>query len=192
MVLKPAREHATNNSQTYFITSDTWERRALFHAEPWARLFFKTLLSHRPDAYLLHEFVLMPDHFHLLITPETALERAIQLVKGGFSFQVRKEMGSNAEIWRRGFADHRIRDWEDYKKHVHYIHLNPVKKQLCESPAEYRYSSAYPGWKLDPIPQGLKPKALLGAAIGTTKVVPFQNNSLNINQKVTQNNATQK
>ena len=172
--MKPVREHATNNSQTYFVTSDTWERRALFHAEPWARLFFKVLLSHRGELYWLHEFVLMPDHFHLLITPEQALERAVQLIKGGFSFQVKKELGSNAEIWRRGFADHRIRDAEDYDKHVHNIHLNPVKKHLSTSPEEYRYSSAYPGWKLDPIPQGLKPTQFFETVGGTTKVVPFQ------------------
>jgi len=172
--LKPAREHATNNSQTYFVTSDTWERRALFHAEPWARLFFKTLLSHRDESYLLHEFVLMPDHFHLLITPSTSLEKSVQLIKGGFSFRAKKELGSNAEIWSRGFADHRIRDFEDFDKHVNYIHLNPVKKHLCANPHEYRYSSAYPGWKLDPIPQGLKP-VINPPSIGTTEVVPFQN-----------------
>jgi putative transposase len=174
MVLKPTREHATNNAQTYFVTSDTWERRALFRNEAWARLFFKNLLAHRGETYLLHEFVLMPDHFHLLITPSIALERAVQLIKGGFSFQVRRELGSNAEIWHRGFADHRIRDAEDYDKHVHYIHLNPVKEHLCANPAEYRYSSAFPGWKLDPIPQWLKPLAK-EASGGTTKVVPFQN-----------------
>ncbi len=172
--MKPAREHATNNSQTYFVTSETWERRALFRAEPWARLFFKTLLSYRGESYLLHEFVLMPDHFHLIITPSIALERAIQLIKGGFSFRAKKELGSNAEIWQRGFSDHRIRDAEDYDKHVHYIHLNPVKRHLCALPAEYRYSSAYPGWKLDPIPQGLKPASLGEATGGTAEAVPFQ------------------
>ena len=176
MILKPAREHATNNSQTYFVTSETWERRALFRAEPWARLFFKTLLSHRGEAYLLHEFVLMPDHFHLLVTPLISLERAIQFIKGGFSFRVKKELGSNAEVWQRGFSDHRIRDFGDYEKHLHYIHLNPVKKHLCAMPGEYRYSSAYPGWKLDPIPQGLKPGSSLGASGGTAEAVPFQDN----------------
>jgi putative transposase len=192
MVLKPAREHATNNAQTYFVTSDTWERRALFNAEPWARLFFKTLLSHRVDDYLSHEFVLMPDHFHLLITPAVSLEKSVQLIKGGFSFRAKKELGSNMEIWRRGFADHRIRDFEDYDKHTHYIHLNPVKKHLCASPAEYRYSSAYPGWKLDPIPQGLKPEGFIGSASDTAEAVPFQNlNSKNF-QEVDQLNATQK
>jgi putative transposase len=173
--LKPAREHATNNAQTYFVTSDTWERRALFRTESWARLFFKTLLLYRGESYLLHEFVLMPDHFHLLITPSAALERAVQLIKGGLSRRVKLELGSNAEIWRRGFADHRIRNVEDYDIHVHYIHLNPVKKRLCANPTEYRYSSAYPGWKLDPIPQGLKPQVILDPS-GTAKAVPFQSN----------------
>lgn len=174
--MKPAREHATNNAQTYFVTSDTWERRGLFRNEAWARLFFKTLLSHRGEAYLLHEFVLMPDHFHLLITPLSALERAIQLIKGGFSYRAKKDLGSNAEVWHRGFSDHRIRDAEDYDRHVHYIRLNPVKKHLCGVPTEYKYSSAYPGWKLDPVPQWLKP---LGSepAYGTTKVVPFQSSA---------------
>jgi len=40
------------------------------------------------EKYLLHEFVLMPDHFHLLITPTSTLERALQLIRGGFSFRL--------------------------------------------------------------------------------------------------------
>jgi len=179
MILKPAREHATNNAQTYFVTSDTWECRALFRTEQWARLFFKTLLAYRGKAYLLHQFVLMPDHFHLLITPSGSLEHALQLIKGGFSYRVKREIGSNAEIWHRGFADHRIRDAEDYDKHLHYIHLNPVKKRLCLEPTEYRYSSAFPGWKLDPAPQWLKPVAS-GAPIGTAEAVPFQNSGTKV------------
>ena len=172
--MKPLREHATNNAQTYFVTAKTWESRALFRAEPWARLFFQNLLSHR-ESYLLHQFVLMPDHFHLLLTPSVALECAVQFIKGGFSFRAKRDLGSNAEIWQRGFSDHRIRDAEDYQKHVHYIHLNPVKKHLCDTPSAYRYSSAFPGWKLDPIPQGLKPDDAIGVSSGTAEAVPFQN-----------------
>jgi putative transposase len=180
--LKSTREHATNNSQTYFVTSQTWQRRSIFHPEPWARLFFHTLLSCRSKAYTLHEFVLMPDHFHLLITPSIPLERAVQLIKGGFSFRAKREFGSNMEIWQGGFSDHRIRDAEDYDKHVHYIHLNPVKRQLCDAPRTYPYSSAYPGWKLDPIPQGLKP--LPDHVYGTAEALPLQNNSRQIANQV--------
>jgi putative transposase len=174
--LKSTREHATNNSQTYFVTSQTWQRRSVFQAEPWARLFFQTLLSYRGNAYLLHEFVLMPDHFHLLITPQISLERAIQFIKGGFSYRAKKELQSNLEIWQRGFSDHRIRDAADYEKHLHYIHLNPVKRRLCEMPNAFPYSSAFPGWELDPVPQGLKLQ-FAGAVCCTAQAVPFQNST---------------
>ena len=175
--MKPTREHATNNGQTYFITSETWQRRALFRAESWARLFFKTLLSYQGKAYLLHEFVLMPEHFHLLITPQTSLERAVQFIKGGFSHRAKKEFGSNTEVWQRGFSDHRIRDVEDYELHIHYIRLNPVKRHFCEKPSDYPYSSAFAGWKLDPIPQGLKPPSI-AATNGTAEAVPLQSTAL--------------
>jgi hypothetical protein len=49
-------------------------------------------------------FVLMPDHFHLLITPayEVTLERAMQLIKGGFSHAAGKNEGTESQ---HGSAD---------------------------------------------------------------------------------------
>ena len=108
--MKPAREHATNNQQTYFVTATTWQRRALFNNVQWANLFLATLHSYRGRGYLLHEYVLMPEHFHVLITPAVTLERAAQFIKGGFSFRAKKELNSAMEIWQPGFSDHRIRD----------------------------------------------------------------------------------
>ena len=60
-----------------------------------AELFLDTLQRYREQhKFLLHEFVLMPDHFHLLLTPapEVPMEKAVQLIKGGFSFRVKKEL----------------------------------------------------------------------------------------------------
>jgi len=150
----PKREHARNSEQTYFVTSSTWERRPLFCAQPFAELFVAVLQQYRGSSYLLHEFVLMSDHFHLLITPNEALERAAQKIKGGFSFRVKREPGSNAEIWQRGFSDHRIRDWEDYRQHREYIQLNPVRAGLCGDAKTYPYCSCGGGW--DAVPQRLK------------------------------------
>jgi len=155
------------------VTSETWGRRDLFNREPWARLLIDTLCHYRGSAYLLHEFVLMPDHFHILITPIGSLERAVQFVKGGFSFRAKKELGSNMEVWQKGFSDHRIRDAEDYEQHVQYIHLNAVRKHLCETPEKYPYSSAHPGFELDASPQGLKPGSF-SSLDGTPEGVPLQ------------------
>jgi putative transposase len=171
--MKPVREHATHNQQTYFVTSITSGRRRLFHDEKWAKLFLEMLFHHRQNGYQLHEFVLMWDHFHLIITPKASLEKAVQFIKGGFSFRAKREFLFRWEIWQRGFSDHRIRDAEDYDIHKDYVHQNPVKKHLVAAAHEYPYSSACGKFDLDPVPQRLKP-ASLGAASGTAEAVPFQ------------------
>jgi putative transposase len=105
----------------------------------------------------------MPDHFHLLITPQTSLERAVQFIKGGFSYRAKKELQSNLEVWQKGFSDHRIRDCGDYQKHVQYIFNNPIKRGLVSSPEEYLYSSIQRIFEKDPIPQRLKPVSYVGS-----------------------------
>jgi putative transposase len=119
-----------------------------------ARLFLQTLYSYRRQGkFHLHAFVLMPEHLHLLLTPsEITLERAMQFIKGGYSHAVRERLENTIEIWERGFTDHRIRDAEDFEHHRMYIHLNPVERRLVVEPSEFRYCSAFPGFKLDAWP----------------------------------------
>jgi putative transposase len=174
--MKPKREHASNNAQTYMITSSTWERRALFRNEGWARLLIDTLYHYRGSAYLLHEFVIMPDHIHVLLTPLTSLEKTVQFIKGGFSYRAKKELGSNMEVWQKGFSVHRIRDASDYALHVAYVRQNPVKERFCERPEQFPYSSAHPGFDLDPKPQGLKPESLEHDT-ARLEAVPFQSST---------------
>ena len=191
--MKPTREHATNNQQTYFVTSTTWGRRGLFRDDAWARLFLEVLFHYRDSGYLLHEFVLMWDHFHLIITPKTSLEKAAQFIKGGYSFRAKKQFPFRWEVWQRGFSDHRIRDAEDYQIHKNYVYQNPVKKGLVKAAHEYPYFSASGKFSLDPIPQWLKPQSL-GAASGTAEAVPFQSKAIQskaIQNKAAQNKAAQ-
>jgi len=160
------------------ITSSTWGRRSLFSRERWARLLIDTLYHYRGSAYLLHEFVIMPDHIHVILTPLTSLEKAVQFIKGGFSYQAKKELGSNMEVWQKGFSDHRIRDAEDYLRHVSYVRENPVRKHLCERAEEFSFSAAFPGLALDPVPQGLKPLVLTKPDTARLEGAPFQTKSV--------------
>jgi len=115
-----------------------------------------TLAHYRDEGkFLLYEFVIMPDHIHALLTPaeKISLERAMQFIKGGFSFRM-KERGS---LWQASFTNHRIRDREDHERHRDYIRMNPVRARLARRPEEYPYSSAAGVLRMDPIPQGLKP-----------------------------------
>jgi putative transposase len=106
----------TARSGTYFITTATHNRRRLFQLDRNAALLLETL-DHYRASYLLHAYVVMPDHVHLLITPrDVTLERTMQLIKGGFSHR----LASKLPVWQRGFTDHRIRDNTDYSTRRNY------------------------------------------------------------------------
>ncbi len=136
---------------------------SLFQTDSMAALLLDVLFRYRDQGkYLLHEFVIMPDHIHLLLTPTDTVEKAMHLIKGGFSFRAKKELGFQGEIWEHSFYDRRVRDAAEYSQFREYIHRNPVKARLSESPEGYRYSSAAGVGVLDPLPQRLKPTSLAG------------------------------
>jgi putative transposase len=142
----------------YFITASTFQKRNILQSDRMATLFVNVLRPYRQqEKYLLHEFVVMPDHFHLLITPVQALERSMQLIKGGFSYRAKKELDFAHEIWQHSYYDRRVRDLEEYFSFREYIRRNPVKRGLGQSPEQYPYSSAAQGLELDRAPQRLKP-----------------------------------
>jgi len=158
------------------VTTATWGRRELFRSERWAKLLIDTLYHYRGKGYLLHEFAIMSDHLHVILTPMTSLEKAVQFIKGGFSYRAKKELGSNLEVWQAGFSDHRIRDVGDYRLHVIYLKQNPVQKGLCEVAGQYEYSSASGRYELDDVPQGLKPSRV-SQAHGAAEAAPLQSKS---------------
>jgi len=134
----PSRSPGTG---TFFVTSITSNRRRLFQVAANAELFLETLQHYRREGhYKLHAFVVMPDHIHLLLTPQgLTIERVVGLIKGGFSHR----LGSKLPVWQRGFTDHRIRDGNDFQARREYIHQNPVRARMVELPEIYLYSSAY-------------------------------------------------
>jgi putative transposase len=150
---------APQSTRTFFVTSTTVGRRALLQSDRMAQLLVDVLAENRrKKRFLLHEFVIMPNHFHLLLTPaaEVPLEKALQLIKGGFSYRAKREIHFAFEIWQASFVNHRIRDAEDYKHHHTYIWENPVKAGLSERPELFPWSSAALGMELDAAPPGLK------------------------------------
>ena len=171
--MRPNREVATANGQTYFVTSNTAGRKPFFRHERWAKLFIDVLLGYRPERFLLHEFVVMPDHFHALVTPKGTIEKAVQFIKGGFSFRAKRELSWTGDIWITGFSDHRIRSDEDFEVHRRYIAKNPVEAGLAEQEGIYGYCSANGRFELDSFPRGLKPECV-GAANGAAEAAPFQ------------------
>jgi hypothetical protein len=57
------------------------------------------------------------------------------------------------EIWQPGFTDHRIRDEQDWNRHLEYIRQNPIEARLVEKIELYELL----GFPSMEFPQGLKP-----------------------------------
>ena len=149
-------EESSQGSATFFVTTSTVARRRFFQVERHAELFAKILFDYRKSAqFQLHEFCIMPDHIHLLITVPSGVtvEKALQLVKGGFSFQAGKLFNTNGAIWQRGFSEIRIFELEGFHARKHYIRQNAVQAGLVANAEEFRFCSAFPGYDLDPVPK---------------------------------------
>jgi putative transposase len=129
----------------YFVTTDTWERHALFINTVLAGIVVEQIVSCRDRGfYKLHAFALMPEHLHLLLTPgdDTSVEKAVQMIKGGSAHRIGIERPQQFPIWHRGFHDRWIRDAEQFRNAKSYIEQNPVKANLVQTAREYAWSSA--------------------------------------------------
>jgi len=125
----------------------------------------------RSGKITVHDFVIMPNHLHILMTVpgEISLEKAMQLIKGSFSFRANRELGFHGEIWQRGYSDVQILDEQSFQQHREYIEDNPVKAGLAKRADEYPFGAVYLKKQKH---AGAKAQVLLGASIGTTEVVP--------------------
>jgi putative transposase len=123
--------YAPQELRTYFVTISTADRRRLFQVETNAALMIDTLAHYRGQLrFFLHAFVVMPDHIHVLITPapDVSLEKAIQFIKGGFSYRLKSRM----DVWGRGYFEKRVPDRAAFEACASYIHRNPVKAGMIE------------------------------------------------------------
>ena len=116
---------------TYFLTCVAYRRRQAFLAPAAAKVAYETILrSAEMGRFRLHAFVIMPDHVHVLFEPgeKFSLERCVQFIKGGISFNLRETV--KGEIWQREYHDHRVRDDDEFLAYRGYIERNPSKRGL--------------------------------------------------------------
>ncbi|HUL15019.1 MAG TPA: transposase [Terriglobales bacterium] len=148
-------KHRSHSGSSYFVTTKCWQGRTIFQVPENAEILINTLFHYRDrNAYLLHEFVVMPDHLHLLLTPDhsVSLEEVMQLIKGGSSHRIHKARHQKMEIWQVGFHDWTVRDASDWQSKAEYIATNPVRAGLVNNFKDWPYSSASGRFALDSLP----------------------------------------
>jgi putative transposase len=156
--------------------------RNLFQRNETDELMVKTIFRYRDAGeFELHEYVIMPDHIHVVLTPKSgsSVERAAQLIKGGFSHDIRLAGSSLNAIWQLRYHDRRVRNADEYREIARYVRENPVRRGLAKTAAEWPYSSAAPNAILDEPPQGLKPQSYERLRDAGLKASSTENDSLN-------------
>ena len=167
---------APQQTRTYFITSRTWERRAILQSHPLCDLLLNVIRENRAkDRFQVHEFVFMRDHIHLILTPAplVSLEKAVQFIKGGFSFRAKKEGLFNGEIWQKGYHENAISDAAEHPQHIEYVWMNPVKAGLVERPEDYLYSSARLTAEVDAAPPQFRLSPAAKAVAFSARSIPL-------------------
>jgi REP element-mobilizing transposase RayT len=105
------------------------------------------LLYHDGRRYLIHAWVVMPNHVHALFTQQAGwtLSQIAHSRKSYTASECNKLLNRTGEFWQREPFDRYIRNEQHYQNTVRYVEYNPVKAGLCARPEVWRWSSAYLG-----------------------------------------------
>lgn len=108
--------------------------------------------------YVLHSFVIMPNHVHLLVTPTVTLPKLTRSLKGITAKRANTMLGlTGRSFWQDESYDHLIRDDREFAKVRNYIEQNPVRAGLAKEAGQYRWSSAGRATRGAPADQGVRP-----------------------------------
>jgi putative transposase len=151
----PEYRRAWVKGGTFFFTVATCQRRPIFKDTNAIRLLNECFRKTRGECpYTTDAIVILPDHLHCIWTlPDNDSDFSIRwkCIKTTFTKNYIGDKADNvsdsmlkkkeAGIWQRRFWEHMIRDNEDFNNHCDYIHYNPVKHGLVDSPRKWKHSS---------------------------------------------------
>jgi putative transposase len=141
------QRHPIQNEAIMLITTNVLGREPLFRHPTMAREAIECLYRlHAFRPFIMYGFVVMPDHCHFLlkILKPYTISRLMSAYKSGLTFDL-----GIPKLWQRRFH---VRIIDGNPTHaLRYIHLNPVRAGLSESPESYPWSSASGRWDVSPI-----------------------------------------
>jgi REP element-mobilizing transposase RayT len=127
----------------YHVTSRGNERKNVFKSKRDREKFFEYLDSatQRYDA-VIHVFCLMDNHFHLLIeTPSGNLPQIMRHINGAYTTYFNVKRVRSGHLFQGRYKAIVVEIDEYAKELSRYIHLNPVRAKMVNTPEEYEWSS---------------------------------------------------
>jgi putative transposase len=99
----------------------------------------------RGFAMCVYGYVVMPEHVHLLVNEpqNAALAEAIHFLKLSFAKRLRsrKRATESSSFWQKRYYDRNVRDAEEFRVKLRYLHRNPVERGLVKEAAQWKGSS---------------------------------------------------
>ena len=142
------------NGYSYFLTVVTYQRNPILikNIDLLRKSFQYSKTKYR---YKIEAIVVLPEHFHLIITPNIAQDypNIIKSIKYYFSKYCNPKYYSHIPqstsrikenykpIWQKRYYEHTIKDEKDLKTRLDYIHFNPIKHNLVTKVKDWKYSS---------------------------------------------------
>ena len=145
MKISNLRRHKAEG-RPIFVTFSTLKKKTILKNPKIANVVQQVLLNLQKERKLkLLEYVIMPDHIHLLISERAgySFENILRLFKTKSSKEINKIRNRKGRNWERRYFDRISRSEDEYRKAIKYKRYNPVKKGLVESSSDYLFSSAF-------------------------------------------------
>lgn len=156
----PTFRRYPNVGSPYLVTTTVKARQPLFVERAYCEIvagciqYLRTNLGHQ-----VHAFVIMPDHIHLVVTPKAGntVSQVMHTLKLYTARQIDAIIGSKGGIWQPRFYERALRTARDLEQALTYVHNNPVKAGLTDSPEQYYWSSYRACLLGQPVPIGIDP-----------------------------------
>jgi putative transposase len=146
---------STTPGATYFFTVALQDRSARWLVDQIEVLRECVLRARVQHPFRIDAMVVLPEHLHALWTlPEGDADFPLRwrLIKGRFTRELlcrrvldasasRRRGDAERSLWQRRYWEHQVRDADDFERHVHYIHFNPVKHGWVPRAADWPHST---------------------------------------------------
>ena len=137
---------------TFFFTVALLERNRHLLVEHIDLLRRSFLQVRRLRPFHIDAIVVLPDHLHCVWTlppGDADFSTRWRRIKGLFAQGIpsgerlseRRRLKSERGIWQRRFWEHAVRDENDLRRHIDYIHFNPVKHGHAQYVADWPHST---------------------------------------------------
>ncbi|PHS11065.1 MAG: hypothetical protein COA78_10465 [Blastopirellula sp.] len=161
---RKTRKSFDKEGDAHFLTFSCYRRLPLFTKERTCRWMIEAInLSKQRNPFDLWAWVIMPEHIHLVLLPQSNVRIASILTSMKLSVSKRAiawteehapdfldqllDLQPNGKrshrFWQRGGGyDRNLRTTRDLHEKIRYVHQNPVKRRLVEKAETWPWSSA--------------------------------------------------